>query len=106
MSSLPRKPLDALTQKLTALDERVIDELYGLEPVFRPDATQVSESEPTVFVTVECPYCAERYDTQVDLTAGSFAHIEDCYVCCRPIELLVEVSSAGRIRSVLAQRMD
>jgi hypothetical protein len=32
-----KKSLDELTRKVTDLDERVIDELYGLEPVYRPD---------------------------------------------------------------------
>jgi hypothetical protein len=106
MSSAGRKSLDELTRKVVDLDDRVIDELYGLEPVFKPDEVLGDRAEPTRFVTVQCPYCAEQYETQVDLTAGSFTHIEDCYVCCRPIELGVEVDDKGRMRSVFAQRVD
>ena len=102
----PPKPLDSIKQRLTDLDERVIDELYGLEPVYRPDEIIADRLQPTTFVTVHCPYCAEAFDTQVDLTAGSFSYIEDCQVCCQPIELHVEVDEAGRLRSVHAMRLD
>jgi hypothetical protein len=105
MSSSRRKPLEALTRKVTNLDERVIDELYGLEPVYRPDELSADRAEPTAFVTIRCPYCAEHFDTQVDLTAGSFVHVEDCQICCQPIELYVEVTDAGRLRAVNPERM-
>lgn len=100
------KYLDSLTRKITNLDEKSIDELYGLEPVFQSDAATEERSEPTLFITVHCPYCAEQYETQVDLTAGTFTHIEDCHVCCQAIELHVEVDDRGRLRSTHAQRMD
>jgi len=100
------KPLEALTRKVTDLDERVIDELYGLEPVYRPDEAAELSTEPTAFVTVQCPYCAEQFETRVDLTAGPSTYIEDCYVCCQPIELFVEIDANGRLRSVHAHRMD
>lgn len=42
-------------------------------------------------VTIHCPYCGESYDSAVDLSQGSHLTIEDCAVCCRPIELRVSV---------------
>ena len=36
---------------------------------------------------VICPYCGEPFGTQVDCTSGTQDYIEDCPVCCRPIEL-------------------
>jgi hypothetical protein len=107
----PKRPtgLDAITRKVADLNDQVIDELYGLEPVYRVDEQQPDgseQTEPTKFVTVNCPYCAEQYETQVDLTAGSFTYVEDCQICCQPIELYVEVNEAGRLRAVNAQRMD
>jgi Cysteine-rich CPXCG len=98
--------LDVLKRKVTDLDEQVIDELYGLEPVYRPDDITSDRVEPTAFVDVGCPYCAEVYETQVDLTAGSFSYVEDCQICCQPIELFVEVNGAGRLTGVNAQRME
>ena len=108
MKSKRTTGLEAVTRKLTELNDQVIDELYGLEPVYRPDDIGIEgdRAEPTKFVTVQCPYCAEHYETQVDLTAGSFTYVEDCQVCCQPIELYVEVNEAGRLRAVNAQRMD
>jgi hypothetical protein len=88
------------------LNDETIDELYGLEPVYRPDAAASDRVEPTAFVEVQCPYCSERYETQVDLTAGSFVYVEDCQICCQPIELYVEVNSAGRLLDVNPKRMD
>jgi|SRR5882724_5314724 len=106
MNSRRNKDLDALTRKVADLNENSIDELYGLEPVYRPDEIVGDRIEPTVFVNVQCPYCAETYETQVDLTAGSFVYVEDCQICCQPIELYVEVESSGRLRAVNPRRMD
>ncbi|MEX6503598.1 CPXCG motif-containing cysteine-rich protein [Pseudomonas zhanjiangensis] len=33
----------------------------------------------------QCPYCAERVEAVLDLSAGDQQYIEDCPVCCRPI---------------------
>lgn len=97
--------IDALTRRVTRLDDASIDELYGLEPVFEPDGPARTD-EPTVFVSILCPYCSERYDTRVDLTGGSFTYVEDCQVCCQPIELSCDVSDAGRLVAVKPERMD
>jgi transcription elongation factor Elf1 len=42
-------------------------------------------------ITLHCPYCGESFDTSVDLSAGSQRYVEDCAVCCRPIEVHVRV---------------
>ena len=86
------------------LDPQTVDELYGLEPVFEPGA-----GEPTglgEFVTVQCPYCGEEFETAVDLSAGSFRYVEDCQVCCQPIELAGEVDDAGQLVGLNASRSD
>jgi hypothetical protein len=85
------------------LDAKRIDALYGLEPVFEPGAPGAALGE---FVTVNCPYCGECYQTPVDLTAGPFSAIEDCQVCCRPIELAVEVDDAGALAGLAIRRLD
>lgn len=33
----------------------------------------------------QCPYCGERVEAMLDLSAGAQQYIEDCPVCCRPI---------------------
>jgi len=34
---------------------------------------------------VQCPYCWEAIELQLDLSAGSQSYTEDCHVCCQPI---------------------
>jgi transcription elongation factor Elf1 len=55
---------------------------------------------------VECPYCGEHYSTQVDLSAGSASYVEDCQVCCQPIELELSVGERGALERVTARRGD
>ena len=100
--------LDALRKRITSRDEQDIDQLYGLEPVFEPGAAPGSPkgSELEQFVPVQCPYCGERLETRVDLTAGEREYIEDCEVCCRPIEFGIELEEDGALQAVRVQRMD
>lgn len=41
------------------------------------------------FVDCHCPYCGEPIDLFVDTSAGAQAYVEDCQVCCRPINVSV-----------------
>lgn len=34
----------------------------------------------------QCPCCGETVEAVLDLSAGEQAYIEDCPVCCRPLE--------------------
>jgi hypothetical protein len=91
------------------LPPQAIDALYGLEPVFEP--AQCAGSEPgsgqsTQFVPIQCPYCGENFETLADLSAGSANYIEDCQVCCQPIELRLEVDDAGALAGLTARRAD
>ena len=98
--------LDDLKRRVTATDASVIDELYGLEPVYEPDDPERSTRLATEFVAILCPYCWERYETQVDLSAGSCSYVEDCQVCCQPIQLACEIDDTGRLVAVKPERMD
>jgi DNA-directed RNA polymerase subunit RPC12/RpoP len=44
---------------------------------------------------IECPYCGERITLLVDCSVGSQEYIEDCQVCCRPINLYLTVDEDG-----------
>ena len=88
------------------LEHRTRDELYGLEPVYEPDQPSRATRFATEFVSILCPYCWERYETQVDLSGGSFTYVEDCQVCCQPIELSCEIDDAGRVVGLKPERMD
>jgi len=49
---------------------------------------------------VDCPYCGETFETSVDTSAGSQEYIEDCYVCCRPINFRVTADDEGNLLGV------
>lgn len=51
-------------------------------------------------ITIACPYCGESFSTQVDVSAGSQNYVEDCAVCCRPIEVFVEVGDDDELVAV------
>ena len=38
---------------------------------------------------VPCPFCGERITILVDVSVDNQRYIEDCSVCCRPIEFRV-----------------
>ena len=102
------KPRRARSRAASAppLDQQAIDALYGLEPVFEPQSNAAPSEGGAQFTSVQCPYCGEPFDTLIDLSAGSTSYIEDCQVCCRPIELGIEVAMDGSLSSVSAGRCD
>ena len=84
-------------------DAHEIDARYGLEPVIEPSGASPDASG---FVTVRCPYCGEPFDTRVDLSAGCTRYVEDCQVCCQPIEMAQVVDLDGGLVSFEPQRLD
>ena len=34
-----------------------------------------------------CPYCGQRISMLIDLSVSTQSYIEDCEVCCRPIDV-------------------
>ena len=87
----------------SAEESAAIDARYGLEPVLEPGEAVAGLAE---FVSVACPYCGERYATSIDLTGGSFCYVEDCEICCQPIELAVEVGDTGALERWSTRRLD
>ena len=51
-----------------------------------------------------CPYCGETITVLVDPSQPSQQYIEDCQVCCRPIEIDVRIAADGEVE--LAARTD
>jgi len=44
-----------------------------------------------------CPYCGERVSVLLDLSIdGAQSYIEDCEVCCQPIQLTISAED-GRL---------
>ncbi|WP_440996394.1 CPXCG motif-containing cysteine-rich protein [Arhodomonas sp. SL1] len=55
---------------------------------------------------LECPYCGEAFTTLVDWSAGAQRYVEDCPVCCRPIEIALHITADGNPERVSAARDD
>jgi len=52
----------------------------------------------------KCPYCHEKISMLLDAsTSGLQTYIEDCEVCCRPIQVTFEASD-GEISSFAASQ--
>jgi len=41
----------------------------------------------------QCPYCWENISMLIDLSISSQSYIEDCEICCNPIQITVHVKS-------------
>lgn len=44
---------------------------------------------------IHCPYCGEIIEVLLDCSVAHQDYIEDCQVCCHPIEFTVIVDSDG-----------
>jgi hypothetical protein len=58
----------------------------------------------TNWQSVQCPYCGETFETEIDASGGNLEYIEDCYVCCRPIVFRIEVGADGELTAFEARR--
>jgi Cysteine-rich CPXCG len=99
------RELERLRRRISRLDAQSIDKLYGLEPVWEPGSAPAGLT-PEEFVAVRCPYCGERLQTRVDLTADEPSYVEDCEVCCRPIEFHIERDAGGGLVALQVRRLD
>jgi hypothetical protein len=88
------------------LTDAEVDELYGLEPVIGADSLGTDKSAAAEFVTVSCPYCGEPFETTADVSAGPCIYVEDCQICCQPIEMELRVDESGALSEVLTRRGD
>lgn len=56
------------------------------EVVAKPEVEHLED-----FVSVECPYCGEGIDVHVTSEQDGQTMYEDCGVCCRPVQLHIQV---------------
>ncbi len=50
---------------------------------------------------LNCPYCSALISVRVDTTGGSRQHfVIDCEVCCRPIEIEVDIDADGYVNFI------
>lgn len=52
-------------------------------------------------IEIQCPFCGEMISILVDLSVDDQNYIEDCQVCCKPIQIHV-VAEDGAVVSVNA----
>jgi len=45
---------------------------------------------------VQCPYCWEYFSLLIDGSVNHQEYVEDCEVCCRPIDFIVEFDDFDR----------
>ena len=46
---------------------------------------------------VTCPHCGEPTEIAVDEEAGKHTFIQDCNVCCHPIQVRARVDADGEV---------
>ena len=51
--------------------------------------------DPAGSAHINCPYCGESFEITVDSLVGQQEYIEDCQVCCKPIQVRIRVSADG-----------
>lgn len=52
---------------------------------------------------VQCPFCGETFSTVVDCSEDDQVYIEDCFVCCKPIQFHVQCSDGDLTRLEVVQ---
>jgi hypothetical protein len=56
--------------------------------------------------TEACPYCGEPVGLVIDCTLSRQEFVEDCQVCCRPIQFVVSIDNRGEIETLQALTED
>jgi len=46
---------------------------------------------------IQCPYCGESIEVLIDCSIEYQNYIEDCQVCCQPINFDVSVNHSGEL---------
>jgi hypothetical protein len=87
-----------------ALTEAEVDALYGLEPAI--GTASADADTHAAGVIVHCPYCGEPFETSADASAGPCRYVEDCQVCCQPIEMDLQVDEDGNFAALVPGRGD
>ncbi|MDT0556219.1 CPXCG motif-containing cysteine-rich protein [Patiriisocius hiemis] len=52
----------------------------------------------------QCPYCWEQISMLFDLSISHQTYIEDCEVCCNPIEIIV-YSKKNSIKLIIVNKI-
>ena len=52
--------------------------------------------------SIQCPFCGQRSELEIDTSVASQRFTTDCEICCRPFEVLAECEP-GEILSLEVQ---
>jgi len=55
---------------------------------------------------IGCPYCGESIDVLIDPSVDHQSYIEDCQVCCRPINFEVSILHDGAVTVTVSHEDD
>jgi hypothetical protein len=44
----------------------------------------------------QCPFCGEAIELLIDPSVGEQRYIEDCEVCCRPMNIVARIDETGQ----------
>ena len=50
---------------------------------------------PSDAAKIHCPYCGEELEIAIEASAGAQEYVEDCQVCCKPMQIRIRVSAVG-----------
>ena len=52
-----------------------------------------------------CPYCWQQISMVLDTSVENQTYVEDCEVCCQPIEITYDISDQGEVVGFEANRL-
>lgn len=55
-------------------------------------------------VSITCPYCLEDITVVIDTSIDEQQYVEDCFVCCQPIQLTIRTDGGGTVTDLTADR--
>ena len=56
-------------------------------------------------VSAQCPYCYSPITFVCEIFSGGQTYVEDCEVCCKPIEISYNVSENNEIENLCVKRL-
>lgn len=54
--------------------------------------------------SITCPWCWQSFELTIDCSEGTAELVEDCVVCCRPMNVHVRVGAPGELLGVEVAR--
>lgn len=57
-------------------------------------------------VSAQCPYCFSNISFVLDTFSGGQSYIEDCEVCCKPIQVSFQADPDEGVTGLSTRRLD